>query len=92
MQTEHFYPERTLAYQGFHTFKAQYEGVKAAHEADITIVETCFSKCALDAKSGESNNGTEKENLCLRKCYIRYFDSALLVEKEMKHYVHGQPI
>ncbi len=86
MQTEHFYPERTLAYQGVNSFKVQYEGVKAAHEADLSAVESCFGKCHVSTNDAKIN---ERENVCLSKCYIRYFDSALLIEKETKHYVHG---
>jgi hypothetical protein len=50
MQTEHFYPERKLSFQGFNDFKSQYEGVKAAHEADLSVVENCFGKCSVAFK------------------------------------------
>ena len=78
-----------MSFQNFHDFKSQYEGVKAAIEADLSTIENCFGKCALNVRSVDT---TDRETNCLRKCYVKYFDSALLVEKEMKHYVHGQPI
>ncbi len=86
MQKDHFYPERTMPFQGYGQLKSQYEGVKAAHEADLSTVENCLGKCNVDFKQG---NFDERENACLRKCFVKYLDSALLVEKEMKHYVHA---
>ncbi len=90
MQSEHFFPEQKLSYQGINNFKAQYEGVKAAHEADLAAVESCFGKCTVSTTDGKVLS--EREGACLRKCYARYFDASLLIEKEMKHYVHPQNI
>ena len=78
-----------MGFQSYGQFKAQYEGVKAAHEADLTTVENCLGKCNVNFSQG---NIDERENACLRKCFVKYFDSALLIEKEMLHYVHGQNI
>lgn len=86
---QNFYPERTLSFQNFNDFKSQYEGVKAAHEADLSTVENCFGKCAVSLQDSKLS---DREGVCLRKCFVKYFDSALLIEKEMKHYVHGQNI
>ena len=89
MQKDQFYPERTMGFQSYGQFKAQYEGVKAAHEADLSTVENCLGKCNVNFKQG---NIDDRENACLRKCFVKYFDSALLIEKEMLHYVHGQNV
>jgi Tim10/DDP family zinc finger len=86
MQKDQFYPERSMSFQSFNQFKSQYEGVKAAHEADLSTVENCLGKCNVNFKSGGID---DRENACLRKCFVKYLDSALLIEKEMKHYVHG---
>ena len=86
MDREQFYPERTMSFQGFNKFKVQYEGVKAAHEADLSTVENCLGKC----KVAILEKMSDREGSCLRKCYIKYFDSALLVEREMTHFVHGE--
>ena len=88
MQREHFYPTNDVGYQSFNDFKSQYEGVKAAHEADITTIENCLGKCNINFKGGV--NFEDREGACLRKCFVKYFDSALLIEKEMRHFVHGQ--
>ena len=65
------------------------EGVKAIHEADMSAMESCWGKCKITT----ANNSFEKtEDTCLRKCYIKYFDSALLVQKEMRHYTQGIPL
>jgi len=91
MQKDQFYPERTMSNQGYGQFKAQYEGVKASHEADLSTVENCLGKCNINFKA-TSGNFNDNETACLRKCFVKYLDSALLVEKEMLHYVHGQNI
>jgi hypothetical protein len=85
---QNFYPEpKPAAALSANNFRAQYEGVKAAHEADISTVENCIGKCSVAFKSEGPLN--ERENVCLRKCFVKYLDSALLVQKEMAHYVHG---
>lgn len=87
---QNFYPERKLAVQPINDFRVQYEGVKAGHEADLTTVENCLGKCSVNVKGGNDMN--ERETVCLRKCFVKYLDSALLVQKEMAHYVHGNAL
>ena len=89
MQQAYFYPENKIAHQGANDFKTQYEGVKAAHEAELSTVENCLGKCSINFKAGVVSF-SERENVCLRKCFVKYLDSALLIEKEMLHYTHGQ--
>ena len=67
----------------------QYEGLKAAHEADLSTVENCLGKCSVVNKDKQLS---DREGTCLRKCFIKYFDSALLIEKEMSLYVHGNSL
>lgn len=88
---QNFYPERKLAVQPLNDFRVQYEGVKAGHEADLTTVENCFGKCSVNVKGGDSRLD-ERETVCLRKCFVKYLDSALLVQKEMTLYVHGNAL
>lgn len=85
----HFYPQQELSFEGMKVFKNRYEGIKAAYEADLSAVEHCLGKCNInftDSKLGE------KDAPCLRKCYIKYLDSALLIQKEMTQHVYGQKI
>ena len=91
MQQDQFYPKSKVSYQGVNDFKTQYEGVKAAHEADLSTVENCLGKCNIKFNAGVVGF-MDKENVCLRKCFVKYLDSALLIEKEMLHYTHGQNI
>lgn len=89
MNKQHFYPERTLKIHGGHQFTSQYEGVKATHEADLSAVEKCFGKCSIALSEAELN---QQETGCLRQCYLKYFDSALLVQKELLLYTHQLPV
>ena len=91
MQQDKFYPETKISYQAVNDFKAQYEGVKAAHEAELSTVENCLGKCNVNFREGIVAFN-DRENVCLRKCFVKYLDSSLLIEKEMLHYVHGQNI
>ena len=79
-----------MSFLSFNQFKAQYEGLKATHVADLTTVENCLGKCNVDF-DGEATFSNKEVN-CLKTCYTKYFDSGLLIEKEMKHYVHGMPL
>lgn len=63
--------------------------MKAAVDADAMAVENCIGKCNVKYE-GESLD--QRENVCMKKCFIKFFDSAMLVEKEMTRYVHGHPI
>ncbi len=72
----------------FEQFKVQYEGLKASHEAELSAVEGCMSKCSI----GYQNDAFySKEEDCLKKCFIKYFDASLLVEKEMQRHTVGAP-
>ena len=88
MQKE-FYPEKAPAFTPANNFRAQYEGLKATHEADLSTVENCFGMCKV---AYTESSLSDREGACLRKCFVKYFDSALLVEKEMTRYVHGQAL
>ena len=72
-------------------FRSRYEQVKALHEADLSVVEDCLGKCSVNFTE-ETNKNDNRENSCLRQCFIKYFDATLLIDKEMRHYVHGNPI
>ena len=66
-----------------------YEGVKATHESDLAVIEKCFGKCNVSLKEQDFSTG---ESGCLKKCYVKYLDSALLINKEYSLYTHGHPI
>lgn len=73
---DQFYPRKALPFEGMKDFKNRYEGVKAAHEADLTTVENCLGKCNISFKDVKLS---ESDAPCLRKCFIKYFDTSLLV-------------
>ena len=63
MQTEHFYPKPKLIFDPTNSFKVKYEGMKAAHEADLSAVEKCLGKCSIKY----SENGlNDTESRCLK--------------------------
>ena len=86
---QHFYPERDPGFSIRNHFKGQYEGLKAQHEADLEAVEQCMDKCNFNFKDTTSGAA---ENACLKQCFIKFFDSALLCDKEMSRYTQGAPI
>ena len=89
MQANQFFPTRTLSFQADAQFKPMYEGVKATFEADLAVVEKCFGKCNVGLSDQSFSAG---ESGCMKKCFVKYLDSALLVEKEFSLYTHGHPI
>jgi hypothetical protein len=39
-----------------------------------------------------ANSGfSDQENSCLKKCYNKYFDTQLLIDREHEHFTVGNP-
>ena len=57
----------------------------------MKVIESCMGKCVTGL--GESNaqtlNGDEVE--CMKRCSNKYFDSTLLIQKELNLYTEGSP-
>ena len=61
----------------------KYEGVKARIDSQIVLVQSCFGKCNANFKEGGLGaNG----DVCMTKCYNKYFDAMLVTHKEMSLY------
>lgn len=69
--------------------RLKYEGVKAAFSADLLTAEKCFLKCPINL---DSRDMSDDEVACLRQCHTKFFDSSLLIDSEMAHYVRGVPM
>ncbi|CDW90567.1 UNKNOWN [Stylonychia lemnae] len=86
---EHYYPKRTLGVDHENHVRAAVHIINESHDADLAVIENCLTKCNVNFL--DTSNG-DREESCLKRCYLRYFDSALLIEKEMTKHVFGLPI
>ena len=73
----HFNPEvRSPLGHPYADNASRMEGAKANFTAALMTSESCMGKCNLiDASSSMS----QPESECLRQCYVKYFDSQLLI-------------
>ena len=65
------------------------QGAKSNFKADLKLNDVCVSRCALDLKSAKMS---ETETTCLRQCYYKAFEGALLIENELVNYTRGVPL
>ena len=65
----------------------KYEAVKAGLMAELKLVESCMGKCQTSYTSAANAD----EQPCMTRCFSKYFDSTLLVDKELSMYTHGTP-
>lgn len=85
----HFNPTlQTPQFDATHDPKVQLAGLKSAFTADMLASEFCMGKCNVELVPSVSQN----ESDCLRRCHVKYFDSTLVVENEMRNFVRGMPI
>lgn len=68
------------------TDSAKYEGVKATINSQLVLVESCLGKC--NANFNEGGLGADGD-VCMTKCYNKFFDSVLVTHKEMSLYTIG---
>jgi hypothetical protein len=58
---DNFFPKKTVAYSAYDKPDAQYEGVKAAFDTEIDVIEGCNDRCVTQTSlAGET---------CLKKCF-----------------------
>ena len=67
----------------------RYEGVKGGLNAELKLVESCMGKCGISF--ADNNSLSSAEAPCMQKCFTKYFDATLLVDKELSLYTHGTP-
>ena len=75
--SEHFNPKQVYKSQPYTSDSSLYEGTKAKIEGQLLTVESCFGKCNANFKTG-SGLGPDGD-ICMTKCYNKFFDSSLLV-------------
>ena len=85
---EKLMPRSVIKQAAYENDAQKYEGVKAQIAAEFSLVEGCLGKCAV-AFDGNALSATEAP--CMVKCFNKYFDSSLLVDKELNLYTHGNP-
>ena len=71
----------------------RYEGVKAGLMAELKLVESCMGKCQVSYSGAAKASAlsSDIEQPCMTRCFSKYFDSTLLVDKELSMYTHGTP-
>ena len=86
---EQLFPKPKLSFMREFDYASRYEQVKAVHEADLSTVENCLGKCSVNLATSVSSS---EESACLKRCYIKYLDLSLLVEKEWTLYMQPQTL
>ncbi len=90
MNKQFFNPElHNSTFDATRDFQVQYAGMKSNVKAELAATETCMTKCRLDFSKSQIG---DSDRDCLRSCYVKYFDSCLLIENEMTNFVRGLPI
>ena len=80
---EHFFPKQKLAIESFKDFDTQYELVRQSTFTNMDVAENCIAKCQVDLrKSGIQ----QAEKACLSKCFLKFLDVSLFIEKEVTQY------
>ena len=83
----HFAPKtRSNLADPFGDNASKMEGAKANFSAALMASESCMGKCNLTDASMKLSS---PESDCLRQCFVKYFDSQLLIQNEMTNYVRG---
>jgi hypothetical protein len=63
--------------------------VKAKIDGQLHLVESCFGKCGANFKDG--NGLGANGDVCLSKCFTKFFDASLVCHKEMALYTITSP-
>jgi hypothetical protein len=89
--SNHFMPQGVYKHfeSPFAPNSVRYEGLKKQFNSELMATEACMTKCS--AVDGEANFTSDQSN-CLRECTLKYFDSTLLIEYEMRNYARGVPL
>ena len=68
----------------------RYESVKFQAKMELSLIESCMGKCAVNFNDSASKlDGSEEP--CMKKCFNKFFDSNLVIDKELTLYTHGNP-
>jgi len=61
-------------------------GMRSSAVADFRATEVCMSKCNMKFDSSSVSDG---ESNCLRQCFVKFFDSGLIIDNEMQNFTRG---
>ena len=85
-------PSATIQNQSFGRDSQRYEATKQFVLMDLSLIESCMSKCQVNFKDQQSSpNLSVSEQPCMTKCYNKFFDSSLVIDKELTMYTVGNP-
>ena len=83
----HFNPGvRSQVRTPYNNNMAYMEGAKANFSTALMTNEVCMKKCNM---TDASDKLSSQEGDCIRQCFVKYFDSCLLIENEHVNYVRG---
>lgn len=83
-------PSPQVQNQSYGKDSQRYEATKQFVHMDLNLIESCMTKCQVNYGAGESTlSATEQP--CMQKCYNKFFDSSLVIDKELTMYTVGNP-
>ena len=82
-----FFPKMHLPqFQAQEGMAKMQHGRRSTAVANFMATEVCLDKCNASLTDSKIS---EAENVCLRQCYNKYFDSNLIIDNEMTNYTRG---
>ena len=84
-------PGATMQTESFSKESQKYEATKQFVMMDLSLIESCMGKCQVNYSSGDSAKLNASEQPCMQKCYNKFFDSSLVIDKELTMYTVGNP-
>ena len=88
MDTKQFFPGPRVVQNAYAREDIRLETDKGKVNANWASTEVCLNKCNVNMADAGFSEG---ENNCLKKCYNKYFDSQLLIDREHEHFTVGNP-
>ena len=84
-------PAPSMQNESFSKESQRYESTKQFVMMDLSLIESCMGKCQVNFSSGDAAKLNGSEQPCMQKCYNKFFDSSLLIDKELTMYTVGNP-
>ena len=85
MESRHFFPKHSqLRFQTDNNNEVRMEALKASYESEIDLSQHCLNKCEVDF-----NVSSEADKKWMVKCFQKFFNSTLLIEKELTMYTRS---
>ena len=76
-------------HDSYKTDGTRIEFVKEGVVANFQVAESCLSKCQINFNSKDGEMFNSSENTCMTKCFNKYLDANLLIDKEYTMYTNG---